>query len=75
VDTSNFKGLDSCCDKHDICYDTCGTLRTKCDNDFEKCMKTICGKNGDCLGISSMLSVRDFCMFLFVVPLIILISF
>jgi secretory phospholipase A2 len=38
---SKFK-LESCCDKHDLCYDTCGKTRTECDKQFESCMNKIC---------------------------------
>jgi hypothetical protein len=35
-------GLETCCDTHDYCYDTCGTSRTKCDADFSTCLTGIC---------------------------------
>jgi len=32
----------SCCDLHDVCYQTCGLTQQKCDKLFEKCMKHLC---------------------------------
>jgi len=31
-----------CCDVHDICYDTCGNSREKCDSAFKKCLQETC---------------------------------
>ena len=42
MDTRNWPGMTSCCDKHDICYDTCGTNRDDCDKNFKKCLKDMC---------------------------------
>ena len=36
--------LSMCCDKHDICYDTCGTVKETCDKDFKKCLNKACEK-------------------------------
>eukprot|EP01121_Diplochlamys_sp_Union-15-3_P021238 TRINITY_DN854_c0_g1_i1.p1 TRINITY_DN854_c0_g1~~TRINITY_DN854_c0_g1_i1.p1 ORF type:complete len:109 (+),score=6.54 TRINITY_DN854_c0_g1_i1:257-583(+) len=38
--------FESCCDKHDHCYDTCDVRKTKeyCDNEFKECMNTLCKK-------------------------------
>ena len=44
----NFIGSDfvSCCNTHDICYNTCkasdGTHRSLCDKDFYSCMNNVC---------------------------------
>jgi hypothetical protein len=35
--------FEKCCEVHDICYDTCGTSKVTCDEDFKKCMKKVCG--------------------------------
>jgi hypothetical protein len=32
----------SCCNKHDDCYDSCGSSQTLCDNDFSYCMAQSC---------------------------------
>lgn len=29
--------MKECCNKHDACYETCGTDRTKCDLELKKC--------------------------------------
>jgi Group XII secretory phospholipase A2 precursor (PLA2G12) len=31
-----------CCDRHDTCYAMCGASKSFCENDFDKCMKTMC---------------------------------
>lgn len=36
-----------CCNKHDVCYETCGgpdfrASHDKCDNEFKKCMDSYC---------------------------------
>jgi RHS repeat-associated protein len=31
-----------CCDQHDICYQTCGSDKKKCDRDFYRCMNAAC---------------------------------
>jgi len=35
-----------CCNKHDICYDTCNKeyIRDQCDDNFLKCMNELCAK-------------------------------
>ena len=35
-------GFESCCNRHDICYDTCNSDRTKCDDDFKTCLRYAC---------------------------------
>ena len=42
-------GFESCCEEHDICYGSCGTSRTQCDNDFYSCMYCICQDEGNFL--------------------------
>lgn len=34
--------LIECCDKHDICYQTCGQIRKKCDTAFRDCVYKKC---------------------------------
>lgn len=31
-----------CCDTHDVCYGTCNSNRTTCDNNFEVCLTASC---------------------------------
>lgn len=31
-----------CCDRHDVCYSTCGLTQAYCDEDFRKCMHQLC---------------------------------
>jgi len=31
-----------CCNKHDICYGTCGTTHKGCDDSFKECMQKEC---------------------------------
>lgn len=32
----------SCCDDHDICYDTCNKDKELCDLDFKRCLYNYC---------------------------------
>ena len=34
--------FEPCCHVHDVCYDTCGTDKVECDNEFKKCMYDQC---------------------------------
>ncbi|KAL7020463.1 hypothetical protein ACKWTF_011544 [Chironomus riparius] len=37
----------NCCNSHDICYETCNTVRETCDKTFKDCMMNSC-KNWSC---------------------------
>lgn len=49
----------ACCDKHDICYGTCGKTRHQCDKDFRECvtstthasflLKPVCRTSGEAM--------------------------
>ena len=39
---TEYSGLDTCCDKHDVCYSDCAEEKTTCDESFNECMKTTC---------------------------------
>mmetsp|Transcript_13179 Transcript_13179/g.21850 ORF Transcript_13179/g.21850 Transcript_13179/m.21850 type:complete len:219 (-) Transcript_13179:33-689(-) len=47
-----------CCDRHDVCYSTCGISKDQCENDFGKCMKHLCksafSSNPQCAGAAQM---------------------
>ncbi|CAN8001465.1 unnamed protein product [Ixodes hexagonus] len=45
--------FETCCNRHDICYDTCGENKTSCDERFGKCMTGVC---------ETMISGRDNCL-------------
>lgn len=34
-----------CCDRHDVCYETCNMNKDYCESEFEKCMKNLCRTN------------------------------
>lgn len=34
----------TCCDDHDICYDTCNKDKELCDLDFKRCLYSYCDK-------------------------------
>lgn len=38
----NLSKLDTCCNKHDICYSTCGVIKSSCDYEFLKCLLNSC---------------------------------
>ncbi len=42
LDTSDWPGIRSCCDEHDECYDTCGSVKRSSDQHFEKCLTQTC---------------------------------
>ncbi|CAM2726813.1 unnamed protein product [Rotaria socialis] len=31
-----------CCNRHDICYETCGKTQNECDSEFRSCMNAAC---------------------------------
>ncbi|TNN66698.1 Group XIIB secretory phospholipase A2-like protein [Liparis tanakae] len=35
--------MTTCCNQHDMCYDTCGTNKYDCDSEFRLCLHGICG--------------------------------
>ncbi|CAF3917308.1 unnamed protein product [Rotaria sp. Silwood1] len=35
-----------CCNKHDVCYETCGQTQARCDNEFQSCLNSVCGTLG-----------------------------
>ena len=39
---TSYPQIDKCCDRHDICYDTCGKDKAACDREFKKCIDDIC---------------------------------
>jgi len=45
-DVSKFPGFTSCCDAHDMCYDTCNNKRNDCDEDFKECLNNSCHMEG-----------------------------
>lgn len=34
--------MNSCCDQHDICYDTCNKDKELCDIEFKRCLYNYC---------------------------------
>lgn len=50
-----------CCDRHDVCYSTCGMTHSFCDEDFKKCMINLCDKvfpeNAACKGAANTYSM------------------
>jgi hypothetical protein len=48
VDFSKYDGLsgfNDCCNAHDICYNTCNTTKSVCDNTFYECLNTAVTKS------------------------------
>eukprot|EP00938_MAST-03A_sp_MAST-3A-sp1_P002533 g2533.t1 len=35
-------GLYRCCNRHDICFQSCGVTWRYCEKDFQKCMRKVC---------------------------------
>ncbi|XP_077999545.1 group XIIA secretory phospholipase A2-like [Glandiceps talaboti] len=44
LDTEGLPAMTKCCNKHDLCYDTCGADRNQCDEDFKNCLYKMCEK-------------------------------
>lgn len=42
MDSQLFPAVTTCCEKHDICYDKCNSDKSKCDTDFQTCLRMIC---------------------------------
>uniref|UniRef100_A0A4W5Q3K6 Phospholipase A2, group XIIA n=1 Tax=Hucho hucho TaxID=62062 RepID=A0A4W5Q3K6_9TELE len=44
--------LTKCCNQHDRCYDTCNRDKHDCDDEFQECLETICGRLQKMLGLA-----------------------
>uniref|UniRef100_A0A3Q3VYV3 Uncharacterized protein n=1 Tax=Mola mola TaxID=94237 RepID=A0A3Q3VYV3_MOLML len=42
-----------CCNKLDVCYETCGTSKYVCDSEFRSCLHGICSDINKSLGFAS----------------------
>ena len=42
ISVSGEYDMTECCNRHDICYDTCGHDKEDCDQQFSACMNTLC---------------------------------
>ena len=40
----NLTEFNSCCNIHDICYQTCSKTKEICDNTFKNCLTDVCGR-------------------------------
>ncbi|KAL6101682.1 pla2g12b [Pungitius sinensis] len=45
--------MTNCCNQLDVCYDTCGTSKGRCDSEFRLCLHGICGDLKKSLGFVS----------------------
>nr|XP_040035344.1 group XIIB secretory phospholipase A2-like protein isoform X1 [Gasterosteus aculeatus aculeatus] len=45
--------MTNCCNQLDVCYDTCGTSKNRCDSEFRLCLHGICGDLKKSLGFVS----------------------
>jgi hypothetical protein len=57
-----FKGLEDCCNRHDIDYDTCGKSRSESDVEFGVCLENVCAKLGpakraECQGRANLMKM------------------
>lgn len=50
------------CDKHDECYQTCGSDKAACDEAFRQSLLRVCGSNPSCRGLANTYynMVRDY---------------
>ena len=46
IDFSVFQmdGFNSCCDRHDVCYQNCDQTKNHCDDTFEGCLQSFCDR-------------------------------
>ncbi|XP_040042027.2 group XIIA secretory phospholipase A2 [Gasterosteus aculeatus] len=44
--------MTKCCNQHDRCYDTCGSEKHDCDEQFQDCLETICRNVQRTLGLA-----------------------
>ena len=42
LDMTHVPVIEKCCDKHDLCYDTCNQPKETCDDEFRDCLTRIC---------------------------------
>jgi len=42
VQISMLPELTECCNRHDRCYDTCGSNKIVCDQQFKNCVQELC---------------------------------
>ena len=42
IDIAGEENFTYCCDRHDACYESCGSSRDYCDKEFSKCMRQLC---------------------------------
>ena len=41
ANVDNLSGFNTCCNAHDICYNTCSTTKSVCDETFYACLKPV----------------------------------
>jgi len=60
IDLSDLPALESCCNSHDICYESCGKSRSECDRVLQQCAKQVCvdASNNRFIG-SKILGVKN----------------
>ncbi|XP_063244175.1 group XIIA secretory phospholipase A2 [Bacillus rossius redtenbacheri] len=58
--------MTSCCDEHDLCYDTCNSGKELCDYEFKSCLYKICDKYGKSVGNSAVTTCKTATKLLFV---------
>lgn len=42
--------MTKCCDAHDICYDTCNSIKEVCDVEFKRCLYRFCDSQEKTVG-------------------------
>lgn len=47
--------MTTCCNRLDVCYETCGTNKYDCDSEFRSCLHGICSDINKSLGFASKL--------------------
>lgn len=52
--------FETCCNRHDICYDTCGSDRVICDHDFEGCLLKACKSCGSECSTTRMKGIFEY---------------
>lgn len=57
-----FGAMESCCNAHDICYDTCNKDKDMCDLDFKRCLYKQCDEYSGSVGGPTVTKGNNLCL-------------
>jgi secretory phospholipase A2 len=53
-------GVTPCCNQHDLCYQSCNSTKTACDDQFDQCMKNVCNSEEELERIACLVEAEAF---------------